>query len=215
MNPLLYSAEVRWFIPGQLQDDILRWFTRDQSLELETGRSDEYLSFPRCETVGVKLRQKRFEIKAIIGVPTPLVGVAGVSGRTDRWVKWSFASDALESVLGDLHRSGRWFVVSKTRYLRKFSFDSGAPIEVTQANKPLPACGCNVELTRLEVDSNTRDWISIGFEAFGPSENTPRILTAAVEQFFDSHGVPSVELNDNNSRSYPAWLASLSTPQEQ
>ncbi len=60
------SSEARWFISGSLPDEVLRWFKAGQALDSEGVQVQEYLVFPDCQSVGVKLREGRFEIKAIL-----------------------------------------------------------------------------------------------------------------------------------------------------
>ena len=54
---MLHSAEIRWFVPGQIPQAVLDWFGAGHALKPEEKRIDEYLMFPDCDTVGVKLRQ--------------------------------------------------------------------------------------------------------------------------------------------------------------
>jgi hypothetical protein len=88
LNNFLHSVEVRWFWPGHAQWEVLlAWFTRKGRLPLvaetrqnvsqpDVGRlvkqerphTDDYLLLPNCETVGVKQRQGRLEVKALVAV---------------------------------------------------------------------------------------------------------------------------------------------------
>ncbi len=69
------------------------------------------------------------------------------------------------------------------------------------AKTPLPARGCNVELTRVSV--GTEVWWTLGFEAFGKLEtieSDPR----AVAQELARRNPPA--LGDAIRASYPLWL---------
>jgi hypothetical protein len=202
------SAEVRWFIPTELPEDVLGWFTNGRKIEPELSRDDEYLVFPGSASVGVKLRQERFEIKALVSPPRTITIGHGIAGRTDQWVKWSFAHESLKQLLPAFLESGQWVTVTKKRYLRRFS--AGAAIsEVDQGDRP--GKGCNVELTRIEVKMEPSVWFSLGFEAFGEQSEVARILEETLRVFFTEHGQPpGVKLEETNSLSYPVWLASLS-----
>jgi hypothetical protein len=208
---MLHSAEVRWFIPTSLPDGVRHWFTAgDPQPDLEPGRGDEYLLFPNSDMVGVKLRQGKLEVKALVHPPRPVSVVAGVNGRTDQWVKWSFEDEGLKALDAGLRQSGCWVKVVKERYLRKFSADAGQVAEVPAKQKPFPGLGCNVELTSIEVEAETRRWFSLGFEAFGPPGATPKILDETLGQFFIGRGpAPGVSLNVLASFSYPTWLATF------
>ena len=205
-----YTAEARWFIPETLPDAVLDWFWAGQTIEPEGVHIHEYLLFPDCDSVGVKLRDGRLEIKAMRGTSQPLSLNLGINGRKEQWVKWSFASEALQVLDQALHQSGRWLKVRKERFLRRFSTEQGRLMEVTGRQGPLAVIGCNIEVTRIDVDANPRFWFSLGFEAFGPATVTARILDDALLSFFNEHGcVPGTTLSEYESASYPAWLARL------
>ena len=214
-----HSAEIRWFIAGDSQenkipDEILSWFSKGMSSDLETlkpelNRQDEYLLFPNSDTVGVKLREGKFEIKALAADARPLNLGNGINGRTDQWVKWSFGNEGLDALREPLHNAGHWVGVSKDRYLRKFSADSHTLVEVPTSERPMS--GCNVELTCIEVKTKPYFWFSLGFEAFGSPASVVKILDCALQSFFGDHSdLPvQLQLNGRNSLSYPAWIATL------
>ena len=212
---MLHSAEARWFIAKDLPDEVLGWFRAGQAPEREEAQVHEYLLFPDCDTVGVKLREGRLEIKAMVSTPRPISRDVGVTGRTDRWVKWSFGSEGLKNLEPALHQSGHWLKVRKERFLRKFSADAGGLVEVTAKQRPFPANGCNVELTRIAAEANPRFWFSLAFEAFGAPAGTAKILETAIHYFFQEHGrAPGIRLSRRNSLSYPAWLVKLTKAPE-
>ena len=205
-----YTAEARWFIPETLPDAVLDWFRAGQALNSGGVQVHEYLLFPDCDSVGVKLRDGRFEIKAMRGASQPLSQDLGINGRTEQWVKWSFASEGLQALDQALHQSGRWLKVRKERFLRRFSAERGRLMEVTARQGALPVVGCNIEVTRIDVDANPRFWFSLGFEAFGPATVTARILDDALLLLFNEHGCgPGTTLSESESTGYPAWLAKL------
>ena len=211
---MLRSAEVRWFISGALPGEVLSWFKAGQSLDSAGVQVHEYLLFPDCQSVGVKLREGRLEIKAILAAPQPLNLEPGIQGRTEEWVKWSFESEGLQTIDPALHQAGCWLKVYKERFLRTFSADGGNLVEVIarpgpELRSPL-RMGCNIELTRIEAEVNPRFWFSLGFEAFGPSDLATKILPEAVHLFFQGHGgMPRISLGERDSLSYPAWLAKV------
>ena len=207
---MLYSAETRWFIPERLPDEVLNWFKGGMILDSEEVRVHEYLLFPDCESVGVKLREGRLEIKAICGPSQPIKADLGVRGHIERWTKWSLPIDGMRTLDVALHQSDRWMKVHKERFLRRFSAEQGRPVEVTKRQGYFPTVGCNVEVTRIEVDADPQYWFTIGFEAFGPPSVTRRILDEALLLFFEEHGrVPGSTLGEDESTGYPAWLAKL------
>ena len=231
MGNFYTSAELRWFLRDQQGqwDQMLKWFRRQDQLPLRTEgsydpktatgafvkreakRTDEYLRFPDCDTVGVKQRQGKLEVKALVASGRPFaLASAGVTGRMDQWVKWSFASQLHAQLEVELERAGPWAAAVKDRCLQKYSFEAGRILEVMPDSRP--AHGCNIELTRLSVKTDEWDWFTLGFEAFGPSGRVIAILDQVVEQFFTAHGAAPVPLTGRDSRSYPAWLADVPEP---
>ncbi len=211
---MLRSAEVRWFISGALPGEVLSWFKSGQAIDSEGVQVHQYLLFPDCQSVGVKLREGRLEIKAILAISQPLSLEPGIQGRTEEWVKWSFESEGLQSVVPALHQAGCWLKVYKERFLRIFSADGSTLVEVIarpgrESGSPL-RMGCTIELTRIEIEINPRFWFSLGFEAFGPSALAPKVLLEATRLFFRGHGgMPGISLGERDSLSYPAWLAKV------
>ena len=225
---LYHSAEIRWFLPDQGHwDRLFAWFMLPGQLPLivedenyikkdlskpfvkeEKPRTDAYLLFPDCEALGVKRRQGRLEVKALVAGPRPF-SLGAVAGRMDQWVKWSFApSESIRAQLGiELDQSGEWCEVEKIRYLQKYSFDAGSWIAVSP--EQYPDAGCSIELTKVKVLPGAGRWLTFGFEAFGPAGQIIAILDEAVQNFFAGHGPPPVQLDGRNSLSYPAWLAML------
>ena len=86
-------------------------------VKLEQDRTDEYLLMPDCDTVSVKQRQGRLEVKALVAGPRPF-SQGRVVGRVDQWVKWSFdPSEAIATQFKiELDQSGPWRRVLKKRY---------------------------------------------------------------------------------------------------
>lgn len=222
-----HSAEIRWFLPDRgRSDQMIDWFRLPHQelvvetenyvllpdatpfVKLERERVDEYLLMPGCATVGVKQRQGRLEVKALVAGPRPFTQ-GDVVGRADQWMKWSFnPSDEIANLLeGELDQSGPWCRIGKKRYLQKYSFDLGNVVAVSPDRRP--DTGCNVEFTVLTIDESVGAWFTFGFEAFGPSSRITAYLHGAVQHFFALHGPAPVPLSERDSLSYPAWLKML------
>lgn len=169
-NVFFSSAEIRWFLYNQQDewDKMLSWFHEHESndnssfelgsiIKKESTRVDKYLLLPDCDTVGVKQRQGKLEVKAIVGGVRPFsLASFDVTGKVDQWIKWSFDSDHSEQLEAELDQAGSWRRIEKTRYLQKYSFDTGEIVSVTPDARP--NSGCNIELTRLTVKANKWDW---------------------------------------------------------
>lgn len=204
---MLHTTEIRWFIAGILSEKTLSWFSAGHRLEMATVQVHEYLLFPGCDTVGVKFREDRFEIKAKLGVSLPL-SLGGVQGRREQWIKWSLPTKGLPMLGHTLHQSGPWLKVRKERNQRTFSAEAGHLLEVSAGS--FPAMGCNIELTRVEVKADPPSWFTLGLEAWGPPSVTAGILEEGVGFFFKAQGrAPGIKLTRANSFSYPTWLMNL------
>jgi hypothetical protein len=209
-STMAHSAETRWFFPLALSSALEHWFTAQGLVSREPTREDEYLIFPGCDSVGVKLREGKLEIKALVSASRPLMLDAGINGRMDSWVKWSFDSTMLHQLDTVLHESSHWLKVRKTRLLRKFSGDSGYLVEVDATQPLFPLMGCNVELTSIEVEGDAQPWLTLGFEGFGPLSMIHKMLIDTIQMFFQKQGmVPGLTLSGRISSSYPSWLAAL------
>ncbi len=205
MTYLLYSAEMRWFFPGELPAGFTAWYEAGQAKTPYPARTDLYLALPGCDSVGVKQREGRFEVKALCEGAEPARYGPLVAGRCDVWVKWSYDGPGIGEWMAALGREpAGWIAVQKERRLRKYSLETGAPQEVGPAL--FPHAGCNVELTRLLV--NDARWWTFGFEAYGPLQAVLGYLRSGAEQFFAGEPPPA-PLDNAHSCSYPAWLSAL------
>jgi hypothetical protein len=201
---VIHTAEVRWFFEGPLEDAIVRWFDPGAALQTDV-RTDRYLVLPGCETVGVKERDGRFEIKARKGNPCGIEMPAPFEGAADRWVKWSYGQPPVELWIGALRREATgWVAVEKSRRLRVFKsseFDAEHAVD--------PACQGQyraVELTSLRV--NSRRWWTLGFEAVEPPDRRCASLAATVALFCRGRSVLQL-FPPENALPYPAWLSRL------
>jgi len=197
---LTYTAEIRWFFEGALSGGVEDWFCHGLCSEAET-RTDSYVRLPGCETVGIKLREKNFEVKALTHAGRH-AAIDASAGLREGWVKWSF-SDPAVTPFADAMRDGvPLLAVDKKRRLRKYACDSGTPQPIAPAAQP--AEGCNAELTSLMLEG--RPWWTIGFEAFGSSGTIEHSLLATLRRFLGD-GTGPLRFETANSYSYPAWLA--------
>jgi hypothetical protein len=203
---LLYSAEVRWFHLGQPSAEVKEWLGVGEEHK-EPDRADEYALFPGCQTTGVKLRQGRFEIKALARTVGEERFTAGVEGVVDMWAKLTFdvPDEAEAKVHKALRAAASMMEVGKARWLRKYSFDEpDRPSEVDPESRP--GEGCNVEMTELRVRGS--EWWSLGFEAFGHAALTKGYLRRTVALALGDRP-PPCQLSSRNSMSYPAWFVAL------
>lgn len=207
---MFHTTEIRWFIAGILSEEMLSWFGAGHHLKTATVQVHEYLLFPGCDTVGVKFREDRFEIKAKAGVSQPLSVLTGIRGRREQWIKWSLETKPIPMLDQTLHQSGSWLKIRKERNQCTFSAEAGSLKEVHTDSFPVK--GCNVELTRIGVEVDPPSWFTLGFEAYGPPSVTAGILEEGVGFFFKAQGrPPGINLTRANSFGYPTWLMNLGT----
>ena len=195
----VWSLEVRWFFPGQLETAVARWFGR---FPAETqSREDTYLLDPQLRGLSVKVRGgSALDVKVYRGSRGILYLPGRARGRMESWQKWSFPIAALRQDSDDL---AGWRPVRKRRRISRFSLAS-RPVSAQAAGVGQEP-QCAVELT--EVRTSGRDWWTLGFEATGPDDLLRRALQATAALVFAQALPSSVEPGTNESRSYMEWLS--------
>jgi hypothetical protein len=197
------SAEVRWFWSVKEPHVTARiegWFQRLGVFPPGGGRhrEDVYLVEPGLERLGLKERGGKpgVEVKAFLGERGEVWGAP-----VELWSKWTARGLAIEPHGQMLTR--------KMRRMRKFDLGGSAPAEIElgadekpkQPNRALPAAGCNVELTRVELPAKGEEWWTLGFEAFAPTHDEAR---RALQRLAESLTRP--DLSAVLAASYPEWL---------
>lgn len=209
---MLISAELRWFERGTLPEAIAQWFQHELGDYLAPAeeRVDIYLYLPKCEYMGIKLRQGRLEVKwrkAELGIMR--FGDA-VEGKAEKWGKWLCEDSSLESFQPQ-DVVGVWVSVKKKRCLRRFAMQPsqrqyqvipGKSIKAVPINESIDQ-GCTVELTQLSINGN--NWWSLAFEAFGEDDFLMDNLQAVASKVFQTSG--SLKLQVQESYAYPSWLS--------
>ena len=193
------SLEVRWILPGPLQDAVTGWFARfPAGVE---SREDIYLADPLLRGLSVKLRQGRaLEVKVYRGSPGVLEVTGRARGRLESWEKWSFPCDVLAQ--GGAELPG-WRSLRKL--IRRFSLASGQ--RRVRVPGPGGKPGCEVELT--EVRTGGQAWWTLGFEATGPASLLRAELEATAALVFAQALPGGMELGADDSQSYAQWLKGL------
>jgi hypothetical protein len=204
---LTHSAELRWFFEGSPPDDVQRWFVGEAFRGSTERRTDQYLVLPGCNSVGIKLRKKTFEVKALLDPAIVVVVDANVSGLADTWIKWSTTVSAVSQLENGIKADAEWADIEKTRWLSKFSLDNGAVEPVSTSSRPNE--GCSAEFTTIAIAG--AGWWSFALEAFGSLATIGSNLHRTAQQFFGTHPAPC-PLPLAASCSYPAWLARCARP---
>ena len=162
----------------------------------------------RCEAdISLKRRGDKpdFEVKGLV-TTRKSPELEPLAPHIEIWCKWPCTIPGVKT--DDL-------AVTKTRWLRKFDTSkyvrSEIPLGANEKPTPgysLPAQGCNVELTEIEMAGHAGRWWTLGFEAFGDFESSPTNLTLTV--------LPEKPLllrivGSGAFLSYPAWLRARRT----
>jgi hypothetical protein len=192
------TIEVRWFQHGQIPPEVRAWYGRIGPLpEEQPIRVDHYLHLPDHDSLGIKLREGRLEIKQ----RQRQVGVVRfdeqLAGLVERWRKWSFSLAHNEPTVPE--PNGAWIAVEKRRRLRRYRVTADRQVEVASAE---PAQGCELELSRIKAAD--QQWWSLCFEAFGDEATLQENLRQVVNHVLAASEPPI--LKANASCGYPVWL---------
>ena len=126
----VWSLEVRWIFPGQLETAVARWFSRFPATT--ESREDAYLLDPQLRGLSVKVRAGRaLEVKVYRGSRGILQVPGRARGRMEAWQKWSFPYSPLRRDSAD---PAGWQPVRKRRRISRFSRASGP----AAARAPVP-----------------------------------------------------------------------------
>jgi hypothetical protein len=202
---MLLSNELRWFYPGKLPEDIQLWFQQNcliDPLKSPEEREDVYLYSPECNYLGIKLRQRRLEVKWRQAELGAMYCSELATGKAEKWGKWLCEDSKGESfqpttVLG----KPSWVSVQKVRYSQLFQVFANFSVQAVATNERINN-GCSVEITNLVVQEN--DWWSLAFEAFGEDSRIKENLQATASWVFDTYQNSQLVIAD--SYAYPHWL---------
>jgi len=195
--------EVKWFREGAIPRETLKWFEqRDGQPETQPCRVDYYLCVTDRDSLGIKLREGRIEIKQRHRQYGVVRFDGRVAGLVEQWHKWGFeliqpGSDPA-SILG---ASRSWIGVKKDRRLYRYRVTDDQKV-VAVPTTDYPVQGCHLELTRIGVGD--RGWWSLGFEAFGDLSTIQESLFLVARKVLAAGAPPVLEAKD--SYGYPTWL---------
>jgi hypothetical protein len=194
----LFTAECRWFFEGTPEPPRLGIAPGIWS-EAE-DRTDHYLLARHCDTMGLKLRHGKLEIKVRCSEPAPH-GDGPLAGFVETWHKISIDHPAVEALWPALTaEEGPPIKVDKRRWQIRYASKPGGVRRVAKDEQSSEGCG--VELTELDLAG--RHWWSLGFEAVAPADAVRGILTVTMRAFTAEFDIPSFPRQA--SRGYPAWL---------
>lgn len=183
---MLTSLELRWFISGELPSDVSTWFERDKlggCLQAPEAREDVYLYVPKCEYMGIKLRQGRLEVKWR-QAELEILRLERVEGRLEKWSKWLCEDPTSEAFQPKrVSNQKSWVKIGKVRSQRLYD-------------------DCALELTQLTIKDNT--WWSLALETFGAELQKIDTLQNIFELVSNTY--IGSQLQIQNSFAYPKWI---------
>jgi len=197
---IFHTAEIRWFQPGIIPKEIEKWFTSlAGQIEKQPPRTDQYIKLIGSNTLGIKIRDGRFEVKEKQSHENNILSVNNIEGYIELWTKWSFESSENKYHLNEIIK-GEFIGIEKTRTMQKYIFDSKGNISGGFDN--FKSDGCNLELTSVSIDNS--DWWTLGLETYGRTGSLEQNLKTAFELIFKNQFPGSLSIKE--SYGYPAWL---------
>jgi hypothetical protein len=224
------TLEVRWFLPGPLAESgsaLEAWFRSrprfggsDEPAPIAWApappawRQDRYLLIPGQDDMGIKWREGRLEIKCREAALGHRAFAPAIEGMCERWVKWSYAGEAIERRFRGLFRAGAEngvATVEKRRLRRHLRLDPSGVVEVGLEDPR--ERGVDVELAQIRTAGSPGSpfglhW-SLAFEAF-PGDQICQSFLQVVARFLE--GCPALPLPAERSMSYPRWLLAFDQP---
>ena len=156
--------------------------------------------------MGIKWREGRLEIKGRASASRAQILAPGIAGVCERWLKWSYASEAIERRFSGLFENGiapGVITVEKRRLQRCLELDPAGDVHEVRLNDRRER-GVNVELAAIRIPGRrSRLHWSLAFEAF-PSDRVSELFAQTVVGFLA--GCPALPLSPDRSMSYPCWL---------
>ncbi len=196
------SVEWRCFGSGEPPGNLVHLWMQKQARR-EPARTDTYLLFPHARTVGVKMREGKLEVKALIQPKERTFRLSAFldEQHLESWEKWSLEQAHLEPLLDQWAgvRPRQWLEVEKCRWLFYLSAEEDGPARV------------QCELSELEVEKQIH-W-SLSLEAFplGPDASQAALRAARLVVEPALQELPASAISALRIMSYPRWLGHWQT----
>ena len=191
------TIEVRWFYPGVLPTELLRWFN---SLTKPDTRTDVYLQ-SNSPDMGLKLRQGNLEVKyrqAELGT----IEVDGFgNSQVEQWSKWICIDDSSSLTPEQIADKPGWIKVAKIRHQRLYQVEFGDEIQLRSIFTPTEGAAA-IEVTQLQVED--RIWWTIACEYLGDNIDLDRQFYPLVKSLLFACPLPI--FTSVISCGYPEWL---------
>ena len=204
---MYHTVEVRWFIKGNIPPEVWTWISQHGPVPVEpAARVDHYLRITEGDSLGVKLREGRIEVKQRYSQPAVVRFADHAVGTVERWCKWSFElAEAGEFPELGGHKPG-WIGVVKERLVHTFQVQRDESVIRVPLGVALGS-GCGCEVARVKIAESEEQWWSVGFEAFGHEADRWHTLLLVAKQLLSASTAPPLGLDASDS--YPSWLQNL------
>lgn len=196
------SAEIRWFYEGDIPAGVQDWLAQVPGIpDQQPIRTDHYLRLAGDDSLGIKLREGRLEIKQRLDRHGIVSFDQRVAGLLQTWRKWSFPLAPVGGPSGVPGPASSWIAVHKERRLHRYALLDQNRL-VSAATDRYPPQGCDLELARLSAARQR--WWTLALEAFGPEGTLGDTVLLAGQRLFSYADPPQLEAR--SSWSYPTWL---------
>ncbi|MEZ5083479.1 MAG: hypothetical protein R2750_08525 [Bacteroidales bacterium] len=176
----------------------------DKDCQQYTPRIDHYLKLLNENSLGIKLREGRIELKKRKGNPQNLKINENIEGNLEFWEKWSFELKNPNALPIQDYGTKEWIAVKKKRQMFLFEVADGTCFLRNRQNGQLKN-GCIVELATVSVDGS--NFWTLGLEAFGETGKMKKNLLVVCVKIGSGSGCPI--LLNKDSKSYPEWISSV------
>ena len=200
------TMEVRWFYKGTVSPEASQWFQQgERRPEEQPPRVDYYLCLSDRDSLGIKLREGRIEVKRRHRQHGVVRLGERVTGLVEHWRKWSFElAEGSRNLASIVVPPASWIVVKKERKLRRYRLAEDQKIVAVPVGE-YNIRGCNLELTSISVKG--KEWWSLSFEAFGVETAVYGSLVHVAQRLLATGESPILDAQD--SYGYPKWLQML------
>jgi hypothetical protein len=201
---VLESIEIRWFYKGQIPNKLYQLFSNSNLQTKPELRTDYYLLIENCDSLGIKLRNSRLEIKWLKKREHFDFSKKNIEGNQERWIRWEWNdTNSFNEILRfiQVNKDNPWVKIDKKRIQKKFSIFDNSLVEIPLENAHFDF---SIELTQLKVYEHL--WWSIGCDTF-QNKNDVRFFIQLIEQYTDEQFRKS--LKSDSSYGYPKWISKI------
>ncbi len=183
------TAEVRWFYRGALPSTLSTWFQQGPEKPVpQPPREDYYLCLTDRDSLGIKLREGKIEVKQRYQDHGIFHFNQQVAGQVEQFRKWSYTL-ADETEADNQSPTGDWLGVEKERWQRAYAVTGSDRV------RPIPLDvrverGCEVEIGQVTIDDE--QWWTLCLEAFGPEATLRDNLLATAQTLFGGDSTPTL-----------------------